>query len=251
MTIRLTDIKSTLSGGGARPNLFRVELNNIPPSIQSEWDSREFSILCKAAGLPASNIGVVEVPFLGRTFKVAGDRTFDTWTVTIINDDTFDLRRPLEEWMQAVAQYQDGSGIKDPEGYMGEATVYQLLRNPSNVGDGVANNQGTGLQGGRRYKFVDIFPTNLSQIDLSYDSTDQIEEFTCEFQVNYWYPDDENTNEFVGGAEEPDTGAATPPEGDSEGVISSTNLTPENRQELASRILGGGTRSRISSRRRG
>lgn len=191
MTIRLTDIRTTLTGGGARPNLFRVELAALPNAAGAEpWPAQNFSILCKAAGLPASNVGVVEVPFLGRTFKVAGDRTFDTWTVTIINDDNFSIRRPLEEWMQGIAQYQDGSGFKDPADYMTTATVTQLLRRDSNRGNNDANNQGTGFDIGRRYQFVDIFPTNLSQIDLSYDSTDTIEEFTCEFQVNYWFPVD-------------------------------------------------------------
>lgn len=192
MTIRLTDIRNTLTGGGARPNLFRVEMATLPAAlgIPTPWPARNFSLLCKAAGLPASNVGVVEVPFLGRTFKVAGDRTFDTWTVTIINDDGFDLRRPLEEWMQAVAQYQDGSGFKNPSDYMGEATVTQLRRMRSDIGNGAANNDGQGFERGRTYQFQDIFPTNLSQIDVSYDSTDTIEEFTCEFQVNYWFPID-------------------------------------------------------------
>ena len=210
MTIRLTDMKNTLTGGGARPNLFRVEIPRLPDRVRrllasssSTWDGGTFSILCKAAGLPASNVGVVEVPFLGRTFKVAGDRTFDTWTVTVINDDNFDLRRPLEEWMQAVAQYQDGSGLKDPTDYMGEATVYQLQRRRSNVGDNI--NEGIGLQAARTYRFADIFPTNLSQIDLSYDSTDQIEEFTCEFQVNYWYPIDDAARTLPGTEESPTT----------------------------------------------
>jgi hypothetical protein len=192
MTTRLTDIRTTLTGGGARPNLFRVELAALPAGIAvpTAWPAQNFSVLCKAAGLPASNVGVVEVPFLGRTFKVAGDRTFDTWTVTIINDDTFDIRRPLEEWMQAIAQYQDASGFKNPTDYMGTATVTQLQRRNANRGNNDANNQGNGFDIGRRYQFVDIFPTNLSQIDLSYDSTDTIEEFTCEFQVNYWFPVD-------------------------------------------------------------
>lgn len=184
----LNDIKTTLVGGGARPNLFEISIPSLPSGVISTWPSDTFKILCKAGGLPASNIGVVEVPFRGRTFKVAGDRTFDTWTVTIINDDSFNLRKPLEEWMQLVGQYGDGSGKKNPLDYMAEATVTQLARKVSNVGDGTSNATGTGLEEARKYKFVDIFPTNLSQIDLSYDSSDSIEEFTCEFQVNYWYP---------------------------------------------------------------
>lgn len=190
MTIRLTDIKGQLTGGGARPNLFRIEIPAIPAGVSAlstdaaAYDATNFEILCKAGGIPASTVGVVEVPFRGRTFKVAGDRTFDTWTVTVINDDDYQIRRVMEDWVQAVAQMQDGSGLKDPQDYMGTATVTQLTRLPSNVGDG--DNEGTGLANGAQYEFTDIFPTNLSQIDLSYDSTDTIEEFTVEFQVNYW-----------------------------------------------------------------
>jgi hypothetical protein len=187
----LTQIKSRLVGGGARPNLFEIEIPSFPSGLTwtSGGEATLFSCLCKAGGLPASNVGVVEVPFRGRTFKVAGDRTFDTWTVTIINDDDFSLRKRFEEWAQKMANYQDGSGSKNPSDYMAEAYVTQLRRNASSIGDGGSNSAGTGLSAGRKYKFVDIWPSNVSQIDLSYDSTDTIEEFTVEFQVNYWYPE--------------------------------------------------------------
>lgn len=187
----LTQIKSRLVGGGARPNLFEIEIPSFPAGVSwnATGEATLFSCLCKAGGLPASNVGVVEVPFRGRTFKVAGDRTFDTWTVTIINDDDFSLRKPFEEWAQLMAQYQDGSGKKNPADYMKNATVTQLRRNASLIGDGSTNAAGNGLIEGRKYTFVDIWPSNVSQIDLSYDSTDTIEEFTVEFQVNYWYPE--------------------------------------------------------------
>jgi len=145
--------------------------------------------LCKAAALPASNVAPIDVPFRGRILKVAGDRTFDTWTVTIINDENFSHRRSFESWMQSVAQYSNHTGLTNPNDYMGQATVYQLGRGavtkegPSNASAG--GNANILAQ----YKFVDIFPTNVSQIDLSYDSTDTIEEFTVEFQVQYFYPE--------------------------------------------------------------
>lgn len=186
--VKLDDIKAKLVGGGARPNLFEISIGSLPDGVNATWDNDTFKVLCKAGGLPASNVGVVEVPFRGRSFKVAGDRTFDTWTVTVINDDNFSIREPLEEWMQLVAQYGDGSGAKNPSDYMKDATVTQLRRKASNTGNGKGNATGSGLEKGKRYRFNDIFPTNISQIDLSYDSTDTIEEFTVEFQVNYWYP---------------------------------------------------------------
>ena len=102
-------IKSTLIGGGARPNLFQVDLTSFPGSGDTGYDSDSFSVLCKAAQLPASNVASIDVPFRGRIFKVAGDRTFDTWTVTVINDNDFVIRTAMERWMQEIAQYAGGS----------------------------------------------------------------------------------------------------------------------------------------------
>lgn len=181
----ITEFKNRLTGGGARPNLFEVRINFLENLTGSESDIDRFMV--KSAALPASNLGPVEVPFRGRVLKVAGDRTFDTWTVTVINDENFSHRRSFESWMQNVAQYSDHSGRTNPSDYMGQATVYQLGRSTS-------QRQGTATVGSNsrilaQYKFVDIFPTNVSAIDLSYDSTDTIEEFTVEFQIQYYYPE--------------------------------------------------------------
>lgn len=190
----ISQFKSKLIGGGARPNLFEVQVTFPQPislGIQGDgnnsFDSDNFRFLCKAAALPASNIGPIDVPFRGRILKVAGDRTFDTWTVTVINDENFTHRRSFEAWMQNVAQYADHSGRTNPSDYMGQATVYQLGRSAS-------QRQGTSTVGANsrilaQYKFVDIFPTNVSAIDLSYDTTDTIEEFSVEFQIQYFYPE--------------------------------------------------------------
>lgn len=186
MAHSLSDFKTTLAGGGARPNLFQVTLT-MPTitgySKPTDFD-KELKMLCKAANLPASNIASIDVPFRGRTFKVAGDRTFDTWQITVINDTSFNLRTGMEEWMQYIGQYQDASGVTKPADYMVTATVDQLTRKATAQGS-----TGTsGLDITKSYKFYDIFPTNISAIDLSYDSSDAIEEFTVEFQVQYWAP---------------------------------------------------------------
>ena len=190
MAHSLTDFKSRLIGGGARPNLFEVEITpgDLPSGIEA-LDGDTFKYLCKAANLPASNVASIDVPFRGRTFKVAGDRTFDTWTITVINDTDFRIRRTMEEWAQFVAQYQEASGATTPDTYMASATVKHLGRTASNIGYGEGNSRGTGLDTIAVYKFADIFPTNISAIDLSYDTTDTVEEFTVEFTVNYWYPE--------------------------------------------------------------
>ena len=178
-------IKSTLIGGGARPNLFQVDLTSFPGSDDAGYDSDSFSILCKAAQLPASNVASIDVPFRGRIFKVAGDRTFDTWTVTVINDNDFVIRTAMEGWMQQIAQYADGSGLLNPTDYQIDAVVKQFQRLPSST-----DKTGDGLETAKKYKFYGLFPTNISAIDLSYDTSDTIEEFTVEFQVQYWAPDD-------------------------------------------------------------
>jgi hypothetical protein len=190
----ISDFKSKLIGGGARPNLFEVNVT-FPAGINlnlqgdgADWNSEtqsKFTFLCKAAALPASNVAPIDVPFRGRILKVAGDRTFDTWTVTVINDEDFTIRRAFESWMQNVAQYGDHSGISNPATYMSNARVYQLGRSASVKQGSTANTANVLAQ----YKFVDVFPTNVSQIDLSYDTSDTIEEFTVEFQVQYYEPE--------------------------------------------------------------
>jgi hypothetical protein len=188
----LSQFKTKLSGGGARPNLFEVTMPSLPGinlNVQGDsvgFDAEKFTFLCKAAALPASNIAPIDIPFRGRILKVAGDRTFDTWTITVINDEDFMYRRVFEAWMQNVGQYSDHSGLTEPASYMTNATVRQLGRAV------VAQESGQGTGGNAnilaQYEFVDIFPTNISQIDLSYETSDTIEEFTVEFQVQFWYP---------------------------------------------------------------
>ena len=144
------------------------------------WNADDFKFMCKAAAIPAQNIASIDVPFRGRTFKVAGDRTIDTWTVTIINDEKFNLRRSMEEWTEQIAKLDNNLGTTNPASYMVNAMVYQLGRGSVRES---ANNTGENNSLLAQYEFVDIFPTNVSQIDLSYDSSDTIEEFTVEFQV--------------------------------------------------------------------
>lgn len=183
----ISKFKSTLIGGGARPNLFEVVIPGNIPGGGSLGET--FSILCKAAQLPASNIASIDIPFRGRTFKVAGERSFDVWTVTVINDESFELRQVMENWMNFIGQYGDGSGATEPASYMVDAYVKQLKRSQANISRN-GNGEGSGLETNVAaiYKFYSIFPTNVSAIELSYDSENTIEEFTVEFQVQYWTP---------------------------------------------------------------
>ena len=174
----ISQFKSALVGGGARPNLFEVELTTLPGGIS--WNSDNFRYMCKAAALPASNIASIDVPFRGRIFKVAGDRTFETWQVTVINDEGFLLRNAFEAWMELISKLDNNLGATNPSAYMTNAKVYQLGRGSTASSQDNAGNANTVL---KEYEFIDIFPTSVSAIDLSYDSSDTIEEFTVEFQV--------------------------------------------------------------------
>ena len=174
----ISDFKGALIGGGARNNLFEVELTTLPAGIS--WNASDFSYMCKAATLPASNVAAIDIPFRGRTFKVAGDRTIDTWTVTIINDESFNLRNAFEEWTDLIAKLDNNLGATDPEAYMVNAKVYQLGRGST---PNAKSNSGTANSVLKEYEFYNIWPSTVAAIDLSYDSTDTIEEFTVDFQV--------------------------------------------------------------------
>ena len=168
---KITDFKSKLIGGGARPNLFEVELA-FPEEIAIDNDVKEKArFLVKAAALPASNITPIDVNFRGRILKIAGDRTSDTWTITVINDTDFAIRSAFEKWMNSINRLSDATGTNNPADYQEDAYVHQLDRDGSTL---------------RTYRFYDVFPTQISQVDLSYETVDTIQEFTVELQVLYY-----------------------------------------------------------------
>ena len=170
---KITDFKSKLSGGGARSNLFECELA-FPTAVNVEGLNdilNKARFLVKAANLPASNVAPIEVPFRGRVLKIAGDRTFDTWTITIINDTDFAIRSAFEKWMNSINRLSDATGTNNPADYQEDAYVHQLDRDGSTL---------------RTYRFYDVFPTQISQVDLSYETVDTIQEFTVELQVLYY-----------------------------------------------------------------
>lgn len=161
--ISVDRLKSALTDGGARANFFEV----VIPFINGDDN-----ILIKAAALPASVVSPITVPFQGKQLQLAGDRTFEPWTVTIINDNNFRIRNAMEEWMNRIISHEQGVAQDDsPQSYMEDATVHQL------------NRKGEVVQ---TYEFKSIWPSNVSTIDLSYDSENTLSEFTVEFQVTYW-----------------------------------------------------------------
>lgn len=200
----LEDFKSKLIGGGARPNLFEVELGFPTFATGNDTTISELSrFMIKAANLPASNVGVIEVPFRGRNLKIAGDRTFDVWTITIINDVDFKLRTTFEKWMNAINKHDDNSGLINPAQYQRDAVVKQFGRSSvqsanSSVTSPTTTTAGDSIPVLKAYKFYGVFPTSVSAIDLSYDSTDAIEEFTVDLQVQWWDALDSSGNTQLG-----------------------------------------------------
>ena len=166
----ISNFKSKLTGGGARANLFEVVLTFPDVAHPDSAVLEKARFLVKGANLPASNVAQIEVPFRGRVLKIAGDRTFDSWTVTVINDTDFAIRSAFERWSNTINRLSDNTGLTNPADYQADAYVYQLDRD------------GTTL---RSYRFFDTFPTQVGPIELSYDAQG-IQEFTVELQVQYW-----------------------------------------------------------------
>jgi hypothetical protein len=179
---KITDFKSKMSGGGTRSNLFEVVLSfpDVAPADVNTLDKSR--LLVKSAALPASNVTPLEVSFRGRTLKLAGDRTFESWTIGVLNDTDFAIRSAFENWMNKINRVSDNTGETDPAAYTADAFVYQLDRDGSTL---------------RAYHFYDIFPTSISNIALDY-GTDSIQEFTVEMQV-LWWEAMKGTSEKAGG----------------------------------------------------
>ena len=168
MSLKIDDFKAKLTGGGARANYFEVEIPRL-----GNTDDR---FMIKAASMPSSVIAPMTVPFRGRQLQVAGDRTFEPWTVTVINDTDMRVRADMERWMSEIQSHvSNNAQNSDPASYMSDAKIIQLNRDGTNS---------------RSYDFKGIWPSNISAIDVSYDSENTIEEFTVEFQITYWTSED-------------------------------------------------------------
>jgi len=194
----LDTFKSKLLGGGVRPNFFEVELKFPTLGIDDNDVSDRTRFLVKGANLPASIIAPISVPFRGRELKIAGERSFDSWTITVINDSNFVLRDAFEKWANIINKVSDNAGEVDPTVYQQEAYVHQLGRAPITNQAGVPATSGNTVPILRSYHFHGVFPTNVSSIELSYDSNNVIEEFSVEFQVQWWEALDNNGQVVVG-----------------------------------------------------
>lgn len=168
MSFSVTDFSSQLTFGGARPSLFEVRIFN-PIDTSAEAIT---PFMVKAAQIPAARVGTITVPYFGRQIKIAGNRTFDAWTPTIINDEDFKVRNALEKWNNAMNSHEINQRTSTrPETYKGTtASVTQFGKDGSVL---------------KVYEFVGLWCSDIEPIDLSWE-TEGIEEFTVTFQYDYW-----------------------------------------------------------------
>jgi len=171
MAFNINDFSSRLKGGGARPTLFKIRMSNPIDSSANEL----IEFMCESTSMPGSSISAIELPYFGRKIKVAGDRTFEPWQITVINDEDFKVRNSMEAWHSAInglASNLRGTASSSPSEYKAQASVVQYGR--------------TGGEPLREYKYVGLFPTEISPIELDWNATDQIERFTVQFAYDYY-----------------------------------------------------------------
>jgi len=166
----INDFKATLKGGGARANQFSVNMP-FPGYAAVGGESRTMSFLCRTTNLPGMTLGEVAVPFRGRSLYIAGDRTFETWTTTILNDTDFAIRNAFERWMNGINALSDNSGLENPADYQVDAFVDQLDR------------AGTVI---KSYTFRGMWPLTIAPIELTYDGNDAVEEFEITYRYQFF-----------------------------------------------------------------
>lgn len=165
MAFNVNEMRSQLVYGGARQNLFQVRINN--PANGSADLKTPFMVT--TAQLPESTVGVIPVWYFGRPLKLAGDRQFADWTVTVLNDEDFLVRNALEEWSNRINRLE--RNVRDINRYKTSATVIQYSKDGTPI---------------REYTFEGLFPQAIGGIDLDWSSTDAIEQFQVTFSYDYW-----------------------------------------------------------------
>lgn len=172
MVLNVNDFKAQLVNGGARANLFEVELQ-LPNGNTGLVEPSKF--LVKTAEVPGSTITPIIIPFRGRQLKISGDRTFDPWTVTVINDGDMKIRKDMESWMNSMNNHEDNQGTDT--GYFAQLYVRQIDRK-----------NGKPVEG-QSWEFHQAWPSDLGPISLSFDAESQIQEYQITFQYQYWSSD--------------------------------------------------------------
>lgn len=177
MAFNVAEFRANLIGDGARPNLFQVTLTFPTIAENGVAAGQKATFMVKTAQLPGSTIGQVPLYYFGRELKFAGNRTFTDWTVQIINDEDFTIRKAMESWMNGINSHAGNvrnTGAAGPSGYTVDALVTQYGK----TGDVL-----------KTYKFVGMYPLDLAPIDLDWGSNDTIEEYAVTFAYQWWETD--------------------------------------------------------------
>ena len=185
--------------GGARASLFEVFLT-LPAGIAEPTAEAQFRFVCKASSIPSSTVGQIEVPYFGSKVKMAGNRTFENWTVTVMNDEDFLVRNAFELWSSYINSHEnnlrDASVIAE-QGLLGYRTT-AVVRHYAKTGVFAGGTtSGDASIPTRQYSFINIFPINVGNIELNWETTDAIEEFTVEFAYDYWAVDKDVNNRVI------------------------------------------------------
>jgi hypothetical protein len=192
MSFKISDFRSAI-GAGSRPNLFKIRI-----SAPAGYDLTAVEYLCRSASLPSSTLGTIEIPMnAGRRLKMGGDRVFSEYTTTILNDEDFKSRSVLERWQNDIVKTNFGGGVignrnagslsvgtTTTKGLYGTVEVFQLREDGSSVNAG-------------EYKLINCWPSDISSIDLSYDTTDAVEDYTVTWTYDY-FEIGTPTNEIAG-----------------------------------------------------
>ena len=169
MAFSVANFRDNLQFGGARPSLFEVQVTD--PGLGIGLNGNKFTFSCKAAQLPSSVIAQIDVPFRGRQLKIAGDRTFENWNITVIQESSMEVRNSFERWLNGINEHVNGTGLVNPVDYQADMLVEQLDRNDNVI-------KSVNIRG--------AFPVNLGAVELSYETTDALAEYTIEWAYQYW-----------------------------------------------------------------
>lgn len=187
MAFNLNEFRNALVNGGARPTQFEMQLT-WPDILRGNASvigaENKIRLLCQISQIPAESIGKIEIPYFGRKLKYTGDRTYEDLNITVINDEDFKIKKAFEAWTNAVTgratTVSQFTGGNSSGSYATDGVVVQHSRNSG----------GSPIVG---YKFVGMFPTNVGEIELNWQATDQFEVFRVTFAYQWWEPVDANS----------------------------------------------------------
>lgn len=175
MAFNIDTFRTTLTGDGARPNLFDVQVSFPSFVTLGTLAAAKSNFQVRASHLPGSTVGTTPTYYFGREVKLAGNRTYADWTITVLNDEDFIIRNAFEQWI---------NGLNGPQ---------TNIRNPvATVIDGGYGTNALVTQYGKagalikQYQIIGMFPLDITPIDVDWASNDTIEEYSVTLAYQYW-----------------------------------------------------------------